>query len=448
MSEWTYRATANQADWGSTDDCLTEHHFLCRTAFAERNSRTGAQQLVANVRHVAPGDLIHVAFSSEVGLEGLGSFEVLGSTHPDQEGPIDHAEYGRLSLFRVREESPLGKMLAGTTYIPDPLLRWFTGWHVQEAERRDIQFTPNMFPGNNALHRFPLELSSETEPFALSHPEPSSQPTPAFPRAESTITFPSSGRFLGVDWSGAAHAGRKVWAAAVKFDETSGPSLEFVKRPFYGQSASTVAAGFATWLQSEDFVAAGLDFCFGVSRNHKVVGIPTTGPADLGLWVAANYPSPVDFKLALGAEEKRATDRLCSSPFAPTNLRMFRQTYWGIRALAGSTLAILPWGNPSAEKVVVEILPAQMASVLCPNCRYKGNTSQARLERQRLLTAITSSSGLSVSTNDAATILDDREGDAMDAVLASLVAASAKARNFGGTSSDAASSGEGWIFPI
>ena len=154
MAEWIYRATAAQADWGATDESLTHYNFLCRKAYARGNRKTGIFQLVANVRHVLPDDVIHVAFSSEQHgetiLEGIGSFRVLDSGHPDQEGPIDDATHGHLSLFRVCEHSPLGQMLAVTTYTRDPRLGAFTGWHVCEVEPRDIAFTQAMFPGNGA----------------------------------------------------------------------------------------------------------------------------------------------------------------------------------------------------------------------------------------------------------------------------------------------------------
>ena len=337
MAEWIYRAAANRADWGTTVDCLTDYNFFCRTAYTKPNKTTGINQLVASVLEVKPGDVIHVAFSSGGVYEGLGSFEILDTDHPDQEGPVDHAEHGRLSLFRVSERSPLGQMLAGTTFKRDPKLGAFTGWHVREVEGPEIAFVPEMFPGQGAIRRF---RPAPAAPPGSSSPGPQPLPTEplavAPPTAGASITLPKTGRFIGVDWSGAAQAGQKVWAAAVYCSERNPPKLEFVRRPFVGFDAAGVATRFANWLASEPFVAAGLDFCFGVSRSHLVKGLPRTGPADLGRWIAENYPTPQDFKAALGREDKRVTDRKCGSPFAPTNLRMFRQAYWGLRALAKS----------------------------------------------------------------------------------------------------------------
>jgi len=340
-------------------------------------------------------------------------------------------------------------MLAGTTYKRDPKFGVFTGWHVREVEGREIAFIPEMFPGRSALHQFTSEQAAPPGSLLPGPRALRTEPLAAAPRTAGTsITLPRTGRFIGVDWSGASQAGRKVWAAAVYCSEKNPPKLEFVRRPFVGFDAAGVATQFANWLASEPFVAAGLDFCFGVSRNHLVNSLPRTGPADLGRWIAENYPTPQDFKAALGREDKRVTDRKCGSPFAPTNLRMFRQAYWGLRALAKSKLPILPWGAPLAEGVVVEILPAHIVKALCPNCRYKGTSSQAKLERQRLLAAIIAAVGITISADNEQTLLNDSEGDALDAVLAAMAAAAAKESGFAGVAADSATSGEGWIYSV
>ena len=134
MAEWIYRATPKRADWGTTVDCLTDYNFFCRTAYTKPNKTTGINQLVAHVREVKSGDVIHMAFSTDGGYEQLGSFEIRDTDHPDQEGPIDHAEHGRLSLFRVSERSPLGQMIAGTTFKRDPQT-WCLYWLARPGGR-------------------------------------------------------------------------------------------------------------------------------------------------------------------------------------------------------------------------------------------------------------------------------------------------------------------------
>lgn len=279
-------------------------------------------------------------------------------------------------------------------------------------------------------------------------PTPPSAPSAPAATPGRRIDLPSTGSALGVDWSGAKQAGQKILAARIEF----GPKearLTAIWRPFDGQGrrVADVAARFAGWLEGEAFDVAGLDFCFGVSREHAIPGMPRTGPAALGVWVEENYPTPEAFKAALGPERKRATDGASSAPFAPTNLRMFRQTYWGLRALARLNVPVLPW-SPSGNRVVVEILPAHVAKSLCPGCRYKGRTEDARGERRRLLDAAKAACRLVVSAENEQMILSDHEGDALDAVLAAIAAGAAKQRGFVGAPPDAASSGEGWIYSV
>ena len=53
-----------------------------------------------------------------------------------------------------------------------------------------------------------------------------------------------------------------------------------------------------------------------------------------------------------------------------------------------------------------------------------------------------------ISDQDEKEILDDSEGDALDALLAVLAAAAAKESAFNGPTAEAASSGEGWIYSV
>jgi hypothetical protein len=454
MAEWIYRAIAKRADWAATDEALRDHGFLCRPAHARKNKRTGVHRLALRVSEVKPDDRIHVAFSWEHGgetiLEGIGCFEILDTPHPDLGDRVTCGKGSRLSLFTVRPGSPLDQMLAGTTYQRDPLLNVFTGWHVREVEMREIPFTKDLFPGQHTLWEWPRASGAAGTPA----PVRPKAPPPAIPAAASlvppagVVTLPGSGTALGVDWSGSAQAGKKVWAARIAFGGPAGNRLDFVRRPFPpGLDAAGVAARFAGWLRGESFDVAGLDFCFGVARQHTLQGLPTAGPPALGPWLATHYLTPEGFKAALGRELKRETDRARSSPFAPTNLRMYRQTYWGIQALAGVADPILPW-SPAGGRAVVEVLPAHVVSRLCPGCRYKGRTPHARAERQRLFGVLRAACRLQVSTGDEDAMLGDSEGDALDAVLAAVAAGAGQVGGFGGVPAGVAASGEGWIYSV
>ena len=381
MAEWIYRATAKRAGWVPTVESLTDFEFLCRTVYKKNG------HLIPNVDKVRSDDLIHVAFSAKQGdgtlLEGIGSFQVLAVARKDLGGRVTHEKSDDMCLFTVRPGTDLEKLLAAAKYKPDPQLGEFTGWHVREVEKREIEFTKDLFPGNNALHEWPPGAADKAT-LVPAQPKPTApkvSPAASPNLQRKPLTLPASGSALGIDWSGAAKAGKKVWAARIEFGGTAGSRLTFVQRPFsHKPKAADVAADFAGWLQTQRLDVAGLDFCFGVSREHALEGMLTDGPSTLGPWLAKHYPTPERFKVALGREIKRKTDRDRNSPFAPTNLRMYRQTYWGIRALSG-VRPILPW-NPVGPRAVVEILPAHIVSKLCPRCRYKGRTQEAMDERR------------------------------------------------------------------
>lgn len=435
MAEWIYRAVARVATWDATEECLLTHQFLCRSVYRKGGG------LINRVADVRSGDCLHVVMSLGAGLEHIGSFLVQGSIHPDCEGLVDNADRGTLALQRVRSGSLLEEALIQAGYGEDQVLHGYTGWYVVEQDKGDLAI-PSLSP-RNALTAFPDDrvpaavVESATVPLLPSVPSPQ------------VTTDPSKeGVAIGVDWSGAANAGKKIWAVRLLLRE-AGAELENLGRPFRGKRAPEVAAGFADWLTEQEFDVAGLDFCFGLAEDQfdDEEGMPRTGPGDLGQWLAEHYSEPDSFKLGVGAERKRHTDRDRKSPFAPTNLRMYRQTYWGLRSLSNLRDPILPWGK-SGKRVVIEVLPAHVAGRLCRGCTYKGRSTEAREGRLRLLAAARATFGLVVKEADAATIRDDPEGDALDAVLAALGAAAARANDYAGAPRNSASTGEGWIYSV
>jgi hypothetical protein len=191
---------------------------------------------------------------------------------------------------------------------------------------------------------------------------------------------------------------------------------------------------------------AGLDFCFGLEASHlSRLGLPTEGPSRLGREVARAFCTAEELRGAVAAEKKRDTDEKHGAPFAPTNLRMYKQTYWGLRALAETPATVPPWSFVG-DRIVVEVLPAAVARWLGCAATYKGRGEVANSQRKELLTRIAAATRMAVGPDDAKQIVEDEEGDACDAVLAALAAASAWAASFSGAPPSAAASGEGWIY--
>jgi hypothetical protein len=261
---------------------------------------------------------------------------------------------------------------------------------------------------------------------------------PAFDRPESTDAhpnwrLPTEGTALGVDWSGGTQAGRKIWAAWLRFAPVS-VELVQLDRPFLERPArGDVIRAFQPWLMRQAVQVAGLDFCLSLPRPQLerlgLLAAAEHGPAALGRAIAQRFSGPDAFRLAAGAEAKRDTDRASRAPFAATNLRMYRQTYAGLAALGGVEAAFPPWNLPApGQLAAVEVLPAQVARLLVARTPYKGaGTSPTRVA---MLARLADACGLRASEADTRAIAADDEGDALDAVLAALAAASARAQGF------------------
>ncbi len=226
---------------------------------------------------------------------------------------------------------------------------------------------------------------------------------------------------LGVDWSGGRAARRKIWAARIDLDERE---LLRAWRPFTDcPGPEAVAAALPTWLDEERFDVSGFDFCFGLARRHMhQLDLPVEGPIALGRALVTRFDGADDFKGAVGPERRRATDVARGTTFAPTNLRMYRQTYWGLRALAGVDAPVPPWSF--GERPVVEVFPRHVRRALGEDL------------------------GLTIRAEDRAVIAQDREDDALDAIHAAIAAGAALADGFASAPPDAASSGEGWIYSV
>ncbi|MCC5828340.1 MAG: DUF429 domain-containing protein [Phycisphaeraceae bacterium] len=393
-------------------------------------------------------DIIHLFYSLNGNSKYQGSYVVRDPTqHPDSAGAVSH-QGNPLSLFEVNAGTTLDQILDPAGYIRDPTLDVFTGWYVEEFDNPDFDADQVSFRGRGALQRF---LGSSAAPRAAAPAvsgRGSSSPPVVAVQSEQLRPLPKGKCMLGVDWSGAQNAGNKIWAAMLCSDARGVAELKWITRPFDGRSAAEVAGRFAQWLTEQDFHVAGLDFCFGLSIQHDVAEVPADGPAVLGAWLADRYPNPDVFRKAFTPEIRRRTDRAMRSPFAPTNLRMFRQTYWGIRALTGIQMQIPPWnGVGDADKrSVVEVLPAHVARQFIPGIPYKGPSEAASQNRKLLLQGLVERYRLIITTNDKNLIIGDAEGDAMDALMAAIAAGAALESGFEGAPLGLVQ--EGWIYSI
>jgi hypothetical protein len=141
-------------------------------------------------------------------------------------------------------------------------------------------------------------------------------------------------RVYGVDFSGAADAGKKIWFTQ---GVSEGGSLHIeacyqgADLPDSGVRRDRCLAALRDLIARETDSAIGLDFPFGLPR--ELVKMDTW--EDFALSFPDRYASPEVFRETCcattdGSELKRVTDRESHTPFSPYNIRLYRQTYFGI----------------------------------------------------------------------------------------------------------------------
>lgn len=241
-------------------------------------------------------------------------------------------------------------------------------------------------------------------------------------------------RIYGVDFSGAQDAGRKIWIAAGLVDDTG---LR-VEECFRGEDLPGSRRDRAGCLKAlRDFVrgqtasAFGFDFPFGIPSRLLQDETWETFVRRF----PARHGSPEDFRescrRAAGPHEvRRDTDRESHTPFSPYNLRIYKQTYFGIRDLLAplvseNAVCVLPMQAATVQRPwLLEICPASTLRHLGRNRMYhgyKGRTGKHAEARRKLLTTLDrEGEPISLTPRVRSAIVADPGGDALDAILAAL----------------------------
>ena len=243
-------------------------------------------------------------------------------------------------------------------------------------------------------------------------------------------------RIIGIDWSGATDAGRRIYIAEGRLAD-GGLGLTALRRaeelPGAHRQRETCLPVLCAWLAAQGPCAVGLDFPFGLPR-------PLVDAPD---WVSFVADFPVRFRSPEAfrdwcrdrsgrRELRRRTDIETRTPFAPYNLRLYRQTYWGITALLAPLVArgaavALPM-QPAAPGLpwLLEACPASLLKRLGEYTPYKGRGVRRRDARVHILETLRARERLHKPRKAIVErIVDDSGGDALDAVIAGLAAARA-----------------------
>jgi hypothetical protein len=238
----------------------------------------------------------------------------------------------------------------------------------------------------------------------------------------------------GVDFSGAADAGRRIWiadgtlAGAVLTIAACRPAEAL---PGGGHARTEALAGLCAYITRHNRGLFGLDFPFSLPAEQ----IDAPDWLAFARQFADRYPDADSLRRAHGGqgrELRRRTDRAMKTPFAAANLRMYRQTYYGIRdlltplALAESARILPMQAHSDGLPSLIEVCPAVVLRRLGLRLpHYKARGEHGLHQRAHILHTI---SRLGVTLADGSLserLLHNSGGDALDSVLAAFGTAQA-----------------------
>lgn len=237
--------------------------------------------------------------------------------------------------------------------------------------------------------------------------------------------------FIGLDFSGARDAGRHAWISQGRAHHSR---LEVwdcrpvAELPGSGIAREVCLPALARWISELGDCLIGCDFPF--SLPLEVMGFE--GWEMCVASFARRFPTPEALRAACrsqeGRERRRQTDRETRAPFAPGNLRLYRQTYYGIRDVLSpltqaGAVSVLPFQRLIPDRPwLIEVCPAVTLRRLgLYGCSYKGPGERRRLERWRLLDRLVEL-GMQLPARVRQRALDDDGGDALDSLVALLTA--------------------------
>ncbi|MDX2162829.1 MAG: hypothetical protein SF162_16035 [bacterium] len=243
---------------------------------------------------------------------------------------------------------------------------------------------------------------------------------------------PADCLFFGVDFSGAVDAGRKLWVSRVEV-RAGALMLTALHRadqlPGGGVARDAAYQGLRTLIAAHPVSVWGCDMPFGLAT-------PLIGHATWHAFIthfADDYPTSETLHERGRAlrPPRRLTDIQAKTPFAPHNLRLYRQTYHALRDVIAplvmaqaATFPPMLWGD-APRPILLEVCPASSLKARGWYFPYKGRTDAARAGRQRLIDLFTHRDDLPLRIPAALLpiLIDDADGDALDSAIAACCTA-------------------------
>lgn len=228
---------------------------------------------------------------------------------------------------------------------------------------------------------------------------------------------------IGLDFSGSVNAGEKIWVALARVQQDK-LRFEMLQRaadlPTGGVERDAALTATVAFLQQHPNAVLGADFPFALTSS-------ALGDLTWVEWLLKEVPefSDADTFRAAYPEEKRATDIEAKTPFAPLNLRLYRQTFYGltrvIAPLVDAGATAVPFMVPGdQELILMEVCPASLLKREKLYLSYKGKSHEQLENRRIILTEMALRMPSQIPEPIQELALSDSEGDALDAILCAM----------------------------
>lgn len=263
----------------------------------------------------------------------------------------------------------------------------------------------------------------------------------------------------GIDFSGAKDAGKWIW---ISKGIVNGGYL-LIKRcfraidlPGSGKKPEKCLLVLREYIARQPQALFGFDFPFGLPKEL----VKQTRWEEFILTFPDEYRNANDFRRicfskAGNRELKRVTDIQNRAPFSPYNIRLYRQTYYGLTEIIYPLVrdnlgCILPMQRPKKGKPwVLEVCPASTlkAEGLYRVYKNKGRSGDHYNVRRHIFSSIQTTGQLKLADSDMIDmILADHKGDALDSVVAAFAAFRALKKGIAIPRTDCKYEIEGFIF--
>ena len=241
-------------------------------------------------------------------------------------------------------------------------------------------------------------------------------------------------RVAGVDFSGARDAGKHIYIAEGTLTP-AGVRVDALNRadtlPGSGAGFEQAMKGLTGYVATLSDCVIGFDFPFSIPDVLISQSTWTEFVRDF----AVHHTSPQDFRdhcrrRTGGKELKRQTDLEAKVPWCAYNLRLYRQTWAGIRhvlapLVIGRHAKVIPIQRPKdGLPLIAEICPASFLKRQNLYVPYKGQGTGLAKDRSDIISELSRRGLLTpVRGNLRKAIVEDSRGDALDAVLSAICAA-------------------------